>query len=207
MGARLVLWHLISEDSGVVFVTMARRASGVESVRERTAVKKTDVLAMELKDDGVILNSKLPLLVYRRAVSIAENDPAHVFEELFAENGWGDSWRNGIYPYQHYHSTAHEVLGIYQGSAKVQLGGEHGVIHEVRAGDVIVIPAGVAHKNLGSSDDFGVVGAYPEGQEMDMNYGKASERVRAIENIAHLALPKMDPVFGENGPLIEKWRG
>ena len=176
-------------------------------MRERTTVKRPEVLAVKLKDDGVIPNSKLPLLLYRRAVSVSEDDPAHAFEELFESNGWGDSWRNGIYPYQHYHSTAHEVLGIYQGSAKVQLGGERGVIHEVRAGDVIVIPAGVAHKNLGSSDDFGVVGAYPEGQEMDMNYGKASERPRAIENIAGLALPKTDPVFGENGPLIEKWRG
>ena len=91
--------------------------------------------------------------------------------------------------------------------SKVQLGGEQGVIHDVRAGDVIVIPAGVAHKNLGSSDDFGVVGAYPEGQEMDMNYGKPGERDRAIENIAHVALPKMEPVFGEDGPLLEKWNG
>jgi uncharacterized protein YjlB len=186
-------------------VTMARKGSGIESVSERTAVKKADVIAVELKDDGVIPNSKLLLLLYRRSVSISEEEPARVFEELFESNGWGDSWRNGIYPYQHYHSTAHEVLGIYQGSAKVQLGGEHGVIHEVKAGDVMVIPAGVAHKNLGSSPDFGVVGAYPDGQEMDMNYGKASERARAIENIAGLALPKMDPVFGENGPLIEKW--
>jgi uncharacterized protein YjlB len=185
---------------------MARRASGTESVREPTAATKRVVLAVELKDDGVIPNSRLPLVIYRRAISVSKDDPAHVFEELFEENGWGDSWRDGIYPYQHYHSTAHEVLGIYRGSAKVQLGGEHGVIHEVRAGDVLVIPAGVAHKNLGSSDDFGVVGAYPEGQEMDMNYGKASERGRAIENIEHLGLPRMDPVFGENGPLIEKWK-
>lgn len=185
---------------------MARKGSGIESVSERTGVKKADVLAVELKDDGVFPNSKLPLLLYRRAVSISEEEPARVFEDLFESNGWGDSWRNGIYPYQHYHSTAHEVLGIYRGTAKVQLGGEHGVIHDVRAGDVIVIPAGVAHKNLGSSADFGVVGAYPEGQEMDMNYGKASERERAIENIGQLALPKMDPVFGENGPLMEKWR-
>ncbi len=185
---------------------MARRVSGIESVRERTAGNKRDVLAVELKDDGVIPNSRLPLVIYRRAISITEDDPAGAFEELFEENGWRDSWRNGIYPYQHYHSTAHEVLGVYRGSAKVQLGGERGVIQELRAGDVLVIPAGVAHKNLGSSADFGVVGAYPEGQEMDMNYGKASERGRAIENIEHLALPRMDPVFGENGPLIEKWK-
>lgn len=87
----------------------------------------------------------------------------------------------------------------------MQLGGEHGVTHEVQAGDVIVIPAGVAHKNLSSSRDFGVVGAYPEGQKMDMNYGKPAERPKADQNIARVALPKMDPVFAESGPLIEKW--
>jgi hypothetical protein len=36
--------------------------------------------------------------------------------------------------------------------------------------------------------------------------GPFSQTPSAIENIAHLALPNIDPVFGENGPLIEKWR-
>ncbi len=88
----------------------------------------------------------------------------------------------------------------------MQLGGEHGVLHEVRAGDVIIIPAGVAHKNLGSSDGFGVVGAYPDGQDWDMNYGRAGERPRSDRNIRLVAVPKADPVFGVAGPLLEQWR-
>lgn len=183
---------------------MEKRASAIQSGRTDLATEP-NVFAIQLKDDGTIPNSNLPLLLYHQSVSISSRDPANVFEELFEEHGWSDSWRNGIYSYHHYHSTAHEVLGIYRGSAKVQLGGEHGVIHEVRAGDVIVIPAGVAHKNLGSSEDFGVVGAYPEGQQMDMNYGKSGERPRADQNIARVPLPKMDPVYGENGPLNAKW--
>jgi uncharacterized protein YjlB len=183
---------------------MERKAS-VESPLEHVA-KKPDVVAVELKDDGVFPNGRLPLLLYRGAVSISGDDPARVFEDMFEENGWSESWRNGIYSYHHYHSTAHEVLGIYRGSAKVQLGGDQGVIHEIRAGDVIVIPAGVAHKNLGSSPDFGVVGAYPKRQDWDMNYGKPEERRRADKNLARVALPKMDPVFGESGPLLEKWK-
>jgi len=184
---------------------MAKRASGTDSRREPIA-NGPNVLAVELKDDDLIPNSKLPLLLYRGVISLSGDDPAHIFEKLFEENGWNESWRNGIYSYHHYHSTAHEVLGIYRGSAKVQLGGERGVIHEVSAGDVIVIPAGIAHKNLGSTRDFGVVGAYPERQDWDMNYGKPGERPRADQNIAQVALPKLDPVFGKNGPLIEKWR-
>ena len=185
---------------------MIRKASDAQSPPREPIANKSEALTVELKDDGVFPNSRLPLLLYRGAVSISEDDPARVFEDLFQQNGWSGSWRNGIYSYHHYHSTAHEVLGIYRGAAKVQLGGDQGVIHELRAGDVMVIPAGVAHKNLGASPDFGVVGAYPERQDWDMNYGKAGERPRADKNIARVALPKRDPVFGENGPLLEKWK-
>src|SRR5690349_18287131 len=107
-----------------------------------------DVLTYELKDDGIFPNSKLKLVVYRKAVQLPEKDPASIFEQLFGANTWRGSWRNGIYPYHHYHSTAHEVLGIYCGRAKAQLGGDKGVVLEIHSGDVIIIPAGVAHKNI-----------------------------------------------------------
>jgi uncharacterized protein YjlB len=183
---------------------MGKRASATKSPPEQLA-NELDVLAQELQDDGVFPNSKLPLLLYRKAVVMPEQDPAAVFEQLFAARGWRGSWRNGIYPYHHYHSTAHEVLGVYRGSAKVQLGGDRGITYEVHPGDVLIIPAGVAHKKLGSSADFGVVGAYPEGQDGDMNYGGPSERPRADQKIARVALPKLDPVYGAGGPLLEKW--
>jgi uncharacterized protein YjlB len=125
---------------------------------------------------------------------------------LIHANQWGNDWRNGIFTYHHYHSTAHEALLVYGGSAKVQLGGESGVIETIGAGDVIIIPAGVGHKNLGSSSDFHCVGAYPPRQNVDMNYGKAGERPRTDENIARVALPALDPVFGKSGPLIDHWR-
>ena len=185
-----------------VLTAMSTKTAGNKSPSK--PVNDPDVLFQESKDDGTFPNSRLPLILYRMAVKLAGDDRAF-FEQLFAANGWKGSWRNGIYPYHHYHSTAHEVLGVYRGSAKVQLGGEHGVVHEVHPGDVIIIPAGVAHKNLGSSGDFGVVGAYPEGQDWDMNYGKPSERPTSDRNIRRVALPKADPVYGVAGPLMEKW--
>ena len=97
------------------------------------------------------------------------------------------------------------MLGIYRASAKVQLGDEEGVVLDINAGDVIIIPAGVAHKNLSSSADFGVVGAYPEGQDWDMNYGKPGEGPNADRNIERVASPKLDPIYGTDGPLLEKW--
>ncbi len=181
---------------------MGKKTSEIELEQ---SVREPDVLARVLEDNGTFPNSQLPLLVYRRALVLPERDPAAAFERLFAAHGWGSGWRNGIYPYHHYHSTAHEVLGIYRGSAKVQFGGERGITCEVSAGDVLIIPAGVAHKNLGSSDDFGVVGAYPEGQDWDMNYGHPDERPDADNNIKRVPLPKMDPVYGADGPSAENW--
>src|SRR5690606_9315115 len=119
--------------------------------------------------DGKIPNNpRLPLLIYRGTLPPGqgpEADPAAAFESVFARNGWHGAWRDGIYPYHHYHSTAHEVLGVASGEAQVRLGGRNGMTLTIRAGDVVIIPAGVGHCNLGATPDFLVVGAYPEGQE------------------------------------------
>ena len=159
-----------------------------------------------LRDDGTFPNNaKLPLLVYQGALVLGRNNPASIVEDLFESNGWSGSWRNGIYSYHHYHSTAHEVLGVYSGSAKVQLGGENGVTLTVCRADVVIIPAGVAHKNLGASTDFRVVGAYPQGQRPDLCYGKTGERPRTDDNIARVPAPQMDPFYGADGPMKKHW--
>lgn len=158
------------------------------------------------RDDGIFPNNAtLPLVLYWGAIK-SPHKLAFTIERVFHTHKWAGSWRNGIFPYHHYHSTAHEVLGVSGGSAQVQLGGDHnGQTFEVQAGDVIVVPAGVAHKNLSSTSDFQVIGAYPVGQTWDMNYGKSSERPQADRNIAQVLLPKLDPVYGEDGPLAEYW--
>ncbi len=158
------------------------------------------------EDDGRLPNNPhLPLLLYRGALTLPKDDPARGFEELFARHGWGDSWRNSIYGYHHYHSTAHEVLGIARGRVRVRLGGERGIAVELVAGNVVVIPAGVGHKNEGSSPDLLVIGAYPEGQEVDLCRGEAGERPRVLANIARVPLPASDPVLGESRPLLSRW--
>ena len=159
-----------------------------------------------LPDDGTWPNNqRCPLLAYQCALDLSHGDLAMAIERLFRANHWGGSWRNGVYSFHHYHSTAHEVLGVYGGSARVQLGGEGGVTLELRRGDVIVIPAGVAHKNLGATPDFRVVGAYPLGTSPDMNEGRPDERPEADANIAKLVMPSADPVYGEGGPLLSLW--
>ncbi len=164
-----------------------------------------EILTSVLTDDGIFPNNgNLPLILYRNAIRFEGGGP-ELLEEIFHRNNWVGSWRNGIYPFHHYHSTAHEVLGVYSGQCRVQLGGPEGKVFDIEKGDVVLIPAGVAHKNLGSSPDFRVVGAYPTGQSWDMNYGKEGERPAADRNIPGVGLPGEDPVFGDLGPVKEQW--
>jgi uncharacterized protein YjlB len=159
-----------------------------------------------IKDDGTFPNNNLlPVIIYKSAVELPDTDPASNLETIFKVNSWQNAWRNGIYDYHHYHSTAHEVLGVYQGNVKLQLGGPEGITEELETGDVVIIPAGVAHKNIGSTPDFKCVGAYPAGQDYDTNYGKPGERPEADNNIRNLPLPVKDPVFGADGPMIASW--
>lgn len=161
---------------------------------------------LTFQDDGIFPNSPLPLLLYRNAIAVETKSPASIFEQRFAENDWTNSWRDGVYTFPHYHSTSHEVLGVYSGAATLQLGGEHGKKIEVRAGDVIVIPAGVAHQNISASADFGVVGAYPGGRRWDLLRGNPGERPKADHNIAALPMPDNDPTYGVEGPLRRIWK-
>ena len=70
----------------------------------------------------------------------------------------------------------------------------------------MVLPAGTAHKRIKSGDGFAVVGAYPDGQRWDMNYGRENETENARQNISRVPLPKNDPVFGAKGKMFEYWR-
>lgn len=156
-------------------------------------------------EDGQIPNNPhLPLLVYRGALG-AGSDAAGACEALFARHGWTGAWRDGIYAHHHYHSTAHEALGIVAGSAEVRFGGESGRTVAVAAGDVVVIPAGVGHKCEGASPDLLVVGAYPRGQTPDLQRAGAGERAHALAKIARVPLPEADPVHGGAGPLVKRW--
>jgi uncharacterized protein YjlB len=168
----------------------------------KSSADEPAVRSIILQDDGSFPNNPRPLLLYNRSVS---TDPA-VIEALFTSNDWPSAWRNGVYPYHHYHSTAHEALGVYSGSATVQFGGPKGEIATIRPGDVAVIPAGVAHKCLEPSPDFRIVGAYPLGQRWDMCYGKADERPTADRNIAAVPDPGKDPIQGAGGILPRLWQ-
>ncbi len=189
----------------------AERMTGLGKPAQRAAhaaVRTRKPRARIFKADGMIPNNAvLPFIVYRGALTVRSvPDPAALFETLFEANGWGDSWRNGIYDYVHYHSRIHEVLGIARGHALVRFGGDRAKPIEVKAGDVAILPAGTGHHCLRASKDFLVVGAYPPFGTYDECRGSREEYERARKAIPKVRLPTKDPVYGRAGPLTELWR-
>ena len=170
-------------------------------------VQQRKANAFRFKDNGIIPNHPVwPLIVYHGPVRFPPKlDPGAVLEELFKSNGWGNSWRNGIYDYVHYHSQIHEVLGIARGTAKVQFGGRLGRILSLKAGDVAVLPAGTGHQSLSVSEDFLVIGAYPPSGTYDL-CTSSEEHEQSLKTIPKVAKPRKDPVFGGSGPLLKLWK-
>jgi uncharacterized protein YjlB len=159
-----------------------------------------------VKDDGIFPNNSLPIIYYPKVLELPMLFSALSIRRLFQKNNWGNNWKQGIYTYHHYHSITHEVLGVCKGETLLQLGGEEGITLFIEEGDVIIIPAGVAHMNLGKEDDVICVGGYPNGKDYDMNYGRKGERPGTDENIGAVPLPETDPVFGEKKGVTKIWR-
>ena len=172
------------------------------------ASEPLEVQAHRLTAQGSFPNNpRWPALVCRGAFPrLPSIEPAVVIKRAFASHAWCDGWRDGVYDYHHFHSTAHEVLGCYAGKARVQLGGPEGPIVEVARGDVLILPAGVAHKRIEADASFAVVGAYADGRDYDMQCGEPDRTAECTRNIAAVPLPHADPVYGVTGPLLTHWR-
>ncbi len=171
----------------------------------------TEPLAFMFADDGRIPNNPaLPVLIYRGAVDVAAaHDPESTIEQIFMESRWcHNMWRSGIYPYPHFHSMTHEVLGIARGTARVRLGGAQGQEFHVTAGDVMALPAGTGHERLSSSDGLSVIGGYPGGGRYDLCRGNGGrEHQQALQRISQVPIPEGDPLYGADGPLMTLWQG
>lgn len=166
------------------------------------------IIKKEYKQNQFFPNNKLPLLIYKGALQLPgqKNTACAIVQKIFLKNNWGNTWRNGVYDFHHYHSNAHECLGICAGEAKLIFGGPGKRNIIVERGDVVIIPAGVAHKCVDASKDFLCVGAYPEAKDYDINHGRKEEYNKALGRIKKLPLPKEDPVFGSEGFLKSYWK-
>jgi uncharacterized protein YjlB len=189
----------------------AERATGLRRPGKREAAnffsRRRKPNTVCFKDDGLVPNHpRWPLIIYRGTVGLDErHDPAALIEDLFEANGWGDTWRNGIYDYVHYHSRIHEVLGIARGKGRVCFGGKKGRIFTLKARDVAILPAGTGHQGLSADNDFLVVGAYPPSGTCD-ECTTAEDIPRALKTIPKVPRPRKNPIYGPNRPLPKLWK-
>lgn len=161
-------------------------------------------LMLAIADNGVP-NNPLPLIIYPRAVPAEVEDIAGWFEETFAAHYWTPRWRYPIFPYTHYHPNTHELLGVAAGWAEVLFGGDNGRLVTLRAGDAVLIPAGVGHKQIAASDDFLCVGAYPQAMQPETLRDDKSVLAQSQEKIRHVPLPQEDPLTGGEGAVTDFW--
>jgi len=159
----------------------------------------TEFLRKELY---VTPDSELPLIIYRGVYPQNNENLSSFYRKLFISNDWNGIWEDGIFTYQHYHETTDEVLGVAQGEATVEFGGEKGITTVINKGDVIIIPVNLRHRSVNASKEFIVIGAYPNENKPDNQRGKPTSLANQKRTVA---LPGTDPVFGISGPLLQHW--
>jgi uncharacterized protein YjlB len=163
-----------------------------------------DFKTFYFKDDGVIPNNLLPLILYQKVIDLA--DCSDWLEDRFKENKWSNNWRDIVLPYDHFHSNTHEVLGLGRGCVSLKIGGSQGQIVHLEAGDIVIIPAGVGHYAISEHSDYQFVGGYPNGHAWDLKTGLEAEvRSQVLQAIAGVRMPERDPIFGQEGLMFEKW--
>ncbi|THY27284.1 hypothetical protein D6C99_10659 [Aureobasidium pullulans] len=139
-----------------------------------TPLKDLKVAKHQIPAYGLTPNTSIqnkPLLVYKEAFKqgtsaaqieehlrgIGEVEPAWRYT-VMGDAGLclrmvfaNEDWKLQMYSTSHFHSTSHELLCISTGSARLCFGHEDNpsnITPTVSAGDVIVVPAGVAHRLL-----------------------------------------------------------
>lgn len=192
----------------------------------------------------LIPNNPNPLIHYPNLFSDSTAlNPAEIYER-FNSNGWQTQWifRYGATQESHYHSSAHECMVVLSGSATIRFGvgdtvsdliesthgagkEEGGIEIPAHAGDVFIIPAGVAHKTFDTAPSaefklltpgnghlidandarkalaeielsgFTMIGAYPVDSVWDFATGTADGI--DCEKVWAIEKPGRDPVLGD----------
>jgi len=155
---------------------------------------------------GGVPNNPLPLIIWPRVAPDEEEDIAAWFETTFGQHGWPPAWRYPIFPYTHYHPNTHELLGVAAGWAEVLFGGDSGRMVTLRAGDAVLIPAGVGHRQVSASEDFLVVGAYPQGMSPETLRDEPAKLKTSQAQVKNVPLPHQDPFTGKEGAMTDIWQ-
>jgi uncharacterized protein YjlB len=185
------------------------RATGLWRPGERNAselARERKPHAVRFKDDGVIPNHpRWPLIIYRSAVDLDEShDPAAVIEDLFEVNGWGDTWRKGIYDYVRYHSRTHELLGIaregtcpFRRQQRPNIHSQGGRRRHPASRHRSSVPLGGRRPPRRRA--YPPTGTYDECTTVE-------HRPRALKTIPNVPQPRRDRLYGTGGPLSKLWK-
>lgn len=193
---------MLSYLSAIYKVKLETRINGnmINSHKDIKVISKT------LKANGYSPNNaSVPLLIFKKAL-LLKNSTIKDVKKLLKKNKWHKIWVDSVYDYHHYHSNTHEMLIVFTGKAKLQIGGVRGRVFIVSQGDVIFFPAGVSHKKISSTNDFQTIGAYPYHIKYNMIYLKLKDYYSAVSSIQKVKLPKTDPIYGKNGLLFKYWK-
>ncbi|SGZ56104.1 CIC11C00000000480 [Sungouiella intermedia] len=148
-------------------------------------------------------------------------------KQLMEANNWRPERVYGSITVAHYHPNVHEAYAVLAGSSRLCLGqdvtieqttidnerGDNFVEVNLNTGDVIVIPAGVAHCSKTYSPQYRYLASYPkEGEYWRLVQKTHIDRVENYDNLKDVAvsqnvlMPTADPVFGlESGGLLDLW--
>ena len=150
-------------------------------------------------------NPDHPAVIARDALGGAHDDRA--VRGLMEGNGWGGTWTSTVFDYHHFHPDAFEALAVASGSATLMLGGPQGETVEVRAGDVMILPPGFGHRRLAMQRRL------PDLRRLSSGPGELHHRPRSgyddamLRQIAAVAKPRTDPVWGAEGALLKALLG
>ncbi|KAH6962835.1 hypothetical protein DER45DRAFT_551930 [Fusarium avenaceum] len=151
-------------------------------------------------------NSRLPILVYRNVLPYPRTEETAT--EFLTTHRWEKRGTWGHIGIRHFHPNSHECYGIFQGSSTLLLGkiqaGE-GMKVPVKAGDVVLLPAGTAHSSTQSSLDYKYIGVYPQDCPRWRNETGKRPSKEFIPVIQKVDLPEDDPVYGKDGPVTLLW--
>ncbi|KAI0144354.1 hypothetical protein GGR57DRAFT_482327 [Xylariaceae sp. FL1272] len=188
----------------------------------------------QLPSTPLIPNSPQPLLHYPGVFRYDDAAIVTKAHDRFSGYGWEVQWifRYGPTQPSHFHSRAHECMAVLSGNATIRFGvadadeQNGGLEVEAHAGDVFVIPAGVAHKTFNArpvdefelltpgdghgvaADDvrvalaetklsgFTMLGAYPKGC-MEWDFVECEKDTDKHRVSWNVGKPPCDPVVGK----------
>ena len=189
------LFLLIAASSAMT--TCQRHWGKVLKVVSPSASPPFEIMQIFMKDDGTFPNNQhYPTLIYKNSFQGSETDGRRL---IVNKNEWTEPWVWGIFSYHHYHTKAWELLLCVCGSASIQLGGDAGPTVKIDKGDLVLIPPGVAHKQLEEHGGFSLLGSYPTFRfdgRIDTCRGKPTDEERKM--IQECYVPKTDPIFHLN---------